>query len=67
MEHLPYPDGAIGVDVPYLGAQEYDNGEFATFPERHGWNKENIFAGDFTRKTSRDLEAFLQSWLYFGP
>ncbi len=66
MEHLPCLEGETEIEIPYLGVEEYDNGEFATYPQRHGWDKYKIFARNFAGKTSEDLETFLQSWLYFG-
>lgn len=44
MEHLPCPDGTIAVEIPYLDGEEYDNGDFASYPERRGWDKQRIFA-----------------------
>ena len=67
MEHLPCSPRTAKIHIPYLGIEDYDDGDFATYPERHGWDKEKIFLlRDFTGKDPKDVEAFFQTWLYFG-
>ena len=69
MQHIPLPQNpTIGyIDVPCLTDQEYDGGDFETFPARQGypdrtaldWKK--LFDGP-----SEEFVAFLQLWQYFG-
>ena len=44
----------------------YDGGEWTSYPERQGWDKEKIYRGDFTGRTFQETSALFQSWLYFG-
>ncbi|KAL6719422.1 hypothetical protein ACLMJK_003662 [Lecanora helva] len=67
MEHLPCFKESERVDIPYLGTEEYDNGDFLTYPERQNWDKKKIFRErDFSGKDPVEVEAFFQTWLYFG-
>jgi hypothetical protein len=67
MEHYPAPDGTEPIEVPYLAAQEYDGGEFITYPSRRGWS-DNDLKGyqNFGNRSPEEVEAFFQTWLYFG-
>src|SRR5438034_8402628 len=67
MDHLPLPEGAAHVELPYLGTEEYDGGEFCDYPRRKGLteaelNEENGFG----RRTPEEVNAFFQTWLFFG-
>jgi hypothetical protein len=73
MDHLPSPQSPrFGIQIPYLGGQEYDNLGFEGFPERNGWTVDQLSAllkapdskiGD---RAYIDALSFLQSWLFFG-
>ncbi|CZR66522.1 uncharacterized protein PAC_16423 [Phialocephala subalpina] len=74
MEHLPrvldpeHPDW----EVPYLNAHgshesHWDGGDFATFPERQGWDVEKLYGGHYKpAHTEEETSTMLQEWLYFG-
>ncbi|KAF3161280.1 hypothetical protein EYR41_008117 [Orbilia oligospora] len=53
-------------DVPCVCDYDYDGGDFATYPERRGFNKELLLLGNFTEHPEDETIAFLQSWLCFG-
>jgi hypothetical protein len=63
MEHYPCPVGTLHPEVPDLGTEEYDGGDFTTFPQRHGWDKQKMADNRHFYKVqdSRDIEAFLQT------
>ncbi|KAI5990026.1 hypothetical protein F5J12DRAFT_863356 [Pisolithus orientalis] len=66
MDHLILPDGASPyIIVPYKCTESYDGGDFLTYPERKGWTKD-IEDYDFSRRTPAELNAFFQTWLFFG-
>jgi hypothetical protein len=59
------------IDVPYRCTKLYDDGPFLSYPERHGWEVLQSPTGvrvllSGAKPTNRDLESFLQTWLYFG-
>lgn len=67
MNHLAIPAGATHIRVPYKCTQFYDGGDFFTYPTRQGWTKEQLLGYDkFGGRTSAEVEAFFQNWLYFG-
>jgi len=74
MDHFPVPQGAVSVDVPYLGGGEYDPREFLKdgasfmeYPKRKGWTEAQLLGvPDFGPRPSSEVEAFFQTWLYFG-
>lgn len=78
MDHLVLPHNPTirTFDIPFLCSQEYDGGEFNTFPERAGWvvkwtawppDFECWFAHDGRKvDDDRELASFLQLWLFFG-
>ncbi|RVD82448.1 uncharacterized protein DFL_006875 [Arthrobotrys flagrans] len=53
-------------DVPCLCDYDYDGGDFATYPERRGFDKELLLSGNFTEHPEDETVAFLQCWLCFG-
>lgn len=69
MEHFITPDGSTSppIKVPYV-CTEYDGGDFMTYPQRQGWTESNLMGTpDFGPcRTPEQVEAFFQSWLYFG-
>lgn len=64
MDHLPFPSDAEPFLVPYV-ATEWDQGDFATYPERCGM-KDDLKSCDFTSKTPEEYQSFFQTWLYVG-
>ncbi|KAL6228812.1 hypothetical protein BDW75DRAFT_226176 [Aspergillus navahoensis] len=68
MDHLVLPTGTRPyIKVPYKCTLEYTPGDFIAFPERHGWTREHLLGDDnFGGKDPADIEAFFQTWLYFG-
>ena len=67
MEHLSTLQHADAVDIPYLCLEEYDRQSFAHYPFRKSWNKSVIYEGGaYGGKSPQEVEAFFQTWLYFG-
>lgn len=66
MDHLSHPEGTSSIEVPYLCLEEWDGGEFTSYPERKGFNKDLFVAFEYGDNPHREIEAFFQSWLYFG-
>ncbi|KAL0257662.1 hypothetical protein SLS55_006825 [Diplodia seriata] len=75
MDHLLVPKDPIRSPprICYYCLEEYDRGDFITYPERQGWTQEELF----TRTTWTEVDsvggrgaaaaaAFLQQWLFFG-
>ncbi|KAI5994631.1 hypothetical protein EDC04DRAFT_3096758 [Pisolithus marmoratus] len=66
MDHLIHPAGTSPyIIVPYKCTESYDGGDFFTYPERKGW-AQDIEHYDFGRRTPPELNAFFQTWLFFG-
>ncbi|EPS37778.1 hypothetical protein H072_8462 [Dactylellina haptotyla CBS 200.50] len=59
----PYPHKT---EVPCLCTYDYDGGDFATYPERKGFDKYQLLVGNFGEHPKDKTVAFLQSWLFFG-
>jgi len=68
MDHLILPEGAEPyITVPYRCTEHYDDGDFLTYPERKGWTREHLLSKEnFGGRSSAEVEAFFQTWLYFG-
>lgn len=68
MDHLPVPSNPAfpPLTVPCLSDLPYDGLDFDSYPERRGWSKNRLLAGEFTEKSADETAAFLQDWLYFG-
>jgi len=68
MDHLILPKGAEPyITVPYRCTEHYDDGDFLTYPERKGWTREHLLGKEnFGGRSSAEVEAFFQTWLYFG-
>jgi hypothetical protein len=67
MEHLPAPEGAEPIHVPYVGTEEYDGREFMSYPKRVTWTDSQLEGGEnFGNRSPDKIEAFFQTWLYFG-
>lgn len=52
--------------IPCLSPDEYDQLDWASYPERSGYNKERLLSGDFSQHSPEETAIFLQDWLYFG-
>ncbi|KAK6542607.1 hypothetical protein TWF694_006551 [Orbilia ellipsospora] len=69
MDHVPaakfrqYPHVN---EVLCLCDYDYDGDDFTTYPERKGFNKHQLLAGNFSEHPRETTVAFLQSWLFFG-
>ena len=77
MEHLPYPKDVASPGpgpVPYVCKEAYDGGPFLTYPLRRKEpnplaNGTEMVNADFNQVCSQPvakLEAFIQTWLFFG-
>ncbi|KAK7708290.1 hypothetical protein SLS57_009024 [Botryosphaeria dothidea] len=78
MDHLPIPKNPARPTprIRYVCQQEYDRGDFLTYPERMGWTHEELMdrrtwlnLGDpscTTDCTPDEAASFLQQWLFFG-
>ncbi|KAF4543409.1 Het domain protein [Lasiodiplodia theobromae] len=56
--------------IPYYCLEEYDRGDFSTYPERQGWIHEELFTrtelDNGRSRGQKATAAFLQQWLFFG-
>ncbi|EPS45971.1 hypothetical protein H072_21 [Dactylellina haptotyla CBS 200.50] len=69
MEHFLLPKGKRHLLIPNHTTNEYtnDGSGFGSYPSRMGWTPEDISgANGFGGRTKSEVEAFFQSWLYFG-
>lgn len=82
MEHLPCPGSATGRSktiVPYVCQEEYDGGEFLSYPGRRRGDLPNLhtvglFPGQLLYShqmqlallSRQEIESFYQTWLFFG-
>lgn len=82
MEHLPCPGSAASrskIVVPYVCQEEYDGGEFLTYPSRRRDGLPNLhtvglFPGQLLYShqmqlaslSKQEIESFYQTWLFFG-
>ncbi|KAI9769792.1 MAG: hypothetical protein M1840_003786 [Geoglossum simile] len=69
MDHFPLPKGAQPIPVPNNTVQEYSKGDggFAGYPARCKWSPEDLKGeNEFGNRQPKDVEAFFQTWLYFG-
>lgn len=67
MEHLLAPEGTALIEVPYTCKEEYDAGPFQEYPTRKNWKEEELNGFKFFGKRPQaDVEAFFQTWLFFG-
>lgn len=37
MEHFEIPEGEEAITIPYVCTEEYDGGDFLTYPQRKDW------------------------------
>lgn len=68
MEHISSPRSPAfpRPEVPVLSSLQYDGLGFATFPQRHGFDRDLMLQGDYSQHTSSNAAGFMQAWLYFG-
>lgn len=68
MEHIPSPHLPVfsRPKVPVLSSLQYDGLDFATFPQRHGFDRDLMLQGDYSQHTPSQSAELLQAWLYFG-
>lgn len=69
MDHLPFPKRPQNrlQSVLCLAQQDFDGGDFDTYPERAGWGERSReeWIAEFQRK-SPELQGFLHTWRFFG-
>ncbi|KAJ6452250.1 hypothetical protein C8R45DRAFT_916262 [Mycena sanguinolenta] len=67
MDHFTIPDETVHIRVPFRCTELYDGGDFFEYPTRKGWTKDELLGRHgFGNRTSAEVEAFFQTWLYFG-
>ncbi|KAJ6451330.1 hypothetical protein C8R45DRAFT_797395, partial [Mycena sanguinolenta] len=67
MDHLPIPPGATHIRIPYKCTEVYDGEDFFGYPERKKWSTEKLLGyNKFGHEKEANVEAFFQTWLYFG-
>jgi hypothetical protein len=67
MEHFVASPDIEPIDVPYIGIEEYDWDDFVTYPEHKGWSDPELQGAlNFGNRPHDEVEAFFQTWLYFG-
>src|SRR5436190_23388618 len=74
MDHIPvapesqHPEIPLWVDVNSEYRVDYD--QLLDYPGLKGWDKALFMSNDFTEeshgRSTREITAFLQMWLYFG-
>jgi hypothetical protein len=63
MDHLTIPDDAEHISLPYLSTDEYDGGELTDYPNRMRWTQKELME---PHRTQKEVDAFFQTWLFFG-
>ncbi|KAJ6588676.1 hypothetical protein B0H19DRAFT_1248297 [Mycena capillaripes] len=67
MDHFDIPVAATHIRVPYKCTELYDGGDFFKYPTRKGWSEDELLGRrNFGNRTDAEVEAFFQTWLYFG-
>lgn len=70
MDHilcLPSSSRPKSIKVPLLTTDEYDHGDFETYPERQEWGlRATKDWDDLFKEPKPEFLAFLQRWLFFG-
>ncbi|RVX68173.1 hypothetical protein B0A52_08681 [Exophiala mesophila] len=68
MDHITKPFDPVSSDIPVprLSNNKYDGLDFATYPDRRGWDLSRLLAGDFSQHDREATSGFLQDWLFFG-
>lgn len=63
MDHLTIPDDAEHINLPYLSVDEYDGGELTEYANRMKWTQKELIE---PQRTQEEVDAFFQTWLFFG-
>jgi Heterokaryon incompatibility protein (HET) len=72
MEHLLFTTAPAPIVVRYHGTEDWDGGDFLTYPQRKGldisiWEPVDSQAEiDTGGRSFQDISSFLQVWLFFG-
>lgn len=66
MEHFEIPEGEEAITIPYVCTEEYDGGDFLTYPQRKDWAEADLKSPLTCGRPIQEFNAFMQSWLYFG-
>ena len=76
MEHLPYPRSPHTAPqrVPYVCTEQYDGGDWLTYPARVGWARvlpSQVYPTFMEQElispsNDRELENLFQAWIFFG-
>ena len=82
MDHLPCPASTSGkgrIVVPYVCEEQYDGGDFMTYPSRRTGSLPNLQAGglwpgqllyshqmQLASLSNQEINSFYQTWLFFG-
>ncbi|KAJ6512733.1 hypothetical protein C8R45DRAFT_961195 [Mycena sanguinolenta] len=67
MDHFTIPDGTVHIRVPFRCTERYDGGDFFEYPTRKGWTETQLMGhSGFGNRAPAEVEAFFQTWLYFG-
>lgn len=69
MDCLPIPLNPLHppLEVPATNLENYDGGDFHTYPERQGWGERSAREwNEIFRSPSPVFVAFLERWLLFG-
>jgi hypothetical protein len=72
MEHLLFTGAPAPIVFPYLCTEDWDGGDFLTYPQRKGWEIppwdawDRSLEFDTAGRTFDEIAAFLQTWLFFG-
>ena len=69
MDHFPLPKNKQHIRVPNAILEEYSHGDggFLAYPHRKHWSQEELLGKrSFGGRSSAGVQAFFQTWLYFG-
>jgi hypothetical protein len=72
MEHLLFTGAPAPIVFPYLCTEDWDGGDFLTYPQRKGWeiqpwdSWDRELPLDTAGHTFNEIATFLQTWLFFG-
>jgi hypothetical protein len=67
MEHFLAPENTYPIEIPYVCKEEYDGLPFLGYPTRKKWREEELNGTKFFGgRSQHEVEAFFQTWLYFG-
>ncbi|KIX10279.1 uncharacterized protein Z518_01361 [Rhinocladiella mackenziei CBS 650.93] len=63
---LRYPLPSIPYVLRSPPSSAYDGLEFSSYPQRRGFNKDELLQGHVAGRSDEELNEFFQSWLFFG-